>query len=44
MVSDDVVDTGIQEGAVLAASRVGASWRDDLDDLSLGWRLATIGR
>jgi exopolyphosphatase/pppGpp-phosphohydrolase len=39
-----VVDTGIREGAVLAASRVGASWRDDLEDLARGWRLAGVGR
>jgi exopolyphosphatase/guanosine-5'-triphosphate,3'-diphosphate pyrophosphatase len=39
-----VVDTGIREGAVLAASRVGASWRDDLEDLARGWRLAGSGR
>ena len=39
-----VVDTGIRKGAVLAASRVGASWRDDLEDLARGWRLAGSGR
>ncbi len=39
-----VVDTGIREGAVLVASRVGASWRDDLDELARGWRLAGTGR
>ena len=39
-----VVDTGIREGAVLAASRVGASWRDDLEELARGWRLAGSGR
>ena len=39
-----VIDTGIREGAVLAASRVGGSWRDDLEDLARGWRLARNGR
>ena len=39
-----VVDTGIREGSVLAASRVGPAWRDQLEVLARGWRLAGIGR
>ena len=39
-----VIDTGIREGAVLAASRVGSTWRDELEDLARGWRLAGLGR
>jgi exopolyphosphatase/guanosine-5'-triphosphate,3'-diphosphate pyrophosphatase len=39
-----VIDTGIREGAVLAASRVGPTWRDELEDLARGWRLAGVGR
>ncbi len=39
-----VIDTGIREGAVLAASRVGSTWRDELEDLARGWRLAGVGR
>ena len=27
-----VIDTGIREGSVLAASRVGSAWRDELED------------
>jgi exopolyphosphatase/guanosine-5'-triphosphate,3'-diphosphate pyrophosphatase len=32
-----VVDTGIREGAVIAADRAGAGWRDRLDELAHGW-------
>jgi exopolyphosphatase / guanosine-5'-triphosphate,3'-diphosphate pyrophosphatase len=39
-----VLDTGIREGAVLAASRVGTSWRDDLDELARGWRTGAARR
>ena len=39
-----VIDTGIREGAVLAASRVGPTWRDELEDLARGWRSAGVGR
>jgi exopolyphosphatase/guanosine-5'-triphosphate,3'-diphosphate pyrophosphatase len=33
-----VVDTGVREGAVLAATRGGADWRTDLEALARGWR------
>jgi exopolyphosphatase/guanosine-5'-triphosphate,3'-diphosphate pyrophosphatase len=33
-----VVDTGIREGAVLAATRGGIDWRTDLEGLARGWR------
>jgi exopolyphosphatase/guanosine-5'-triphosphate,3'-diphosphate pyrophosphatase len=33
-----VLDTGIREGAVLAATRAGAEWREALPSLTLGWR------
>jgi exopolyphosphatase/guanosine-5'-triphosphate,3'-diphosphate pyrophosphatase len=32
-----VVDTGIREGAIIAADRAGDSWRDRLDELAHGW-------
>ena len=32
-----VVDTGVREGAVLAATRAGAMWRTDLESLARGW-------
>ena len=32
-----VVDTGIREGAIIAAERAGAGWRDRLDELAHGW-------
>ena len=32
-----VVDTGIREGAIIAADRAGESWRDRLDELAHGW-------
>jgi exopolyphosphatase/guanosine-5'-triphosphate,3'-diphosphate pyrophosphatase len=32
-----VVDTGIREGAILAADRAGAGWRDRLEELAHGW-------
>jgi exopolyphosphatase/guanosine-5'-triphosphate,3'-diphosphate pyrophosphatase len=32
-----VVDTGIREGAIIAADRAGASWRDRLEELAHGW-------
>jgi len=34
----EVVDTGIREGAVLAATRGGPTWRSDLESLARGWR------
>jgi exopolyphosphatase / guanosine-5'-triphosphate,3'-diphosphate pyrophosphatase len=33
-----VVDTGVREGAVLAATRGGPDWRTDLEALARGWR------
>lgn len=33
-----VVDTGVREGAVLAATRGGPDWRNDLEALARGWR------
>jgi exopolyphosphatase / guanosine-5'-triphosphate,3'-diphosphate pyrophosphatase len=33
-----VVDTGIREGAVLAANRAGSDWRSVLPELARGWR------
>jgi exopolyphosphatase/guanosine-5'-triphosphate,3'-diphosphate pyrophosphatase len=35
--SGRVVDTGIREGAVIAADRAGDAWRDRLDELAHGW-------
>jgi exopolyphosphatase/guanosine-5'-triphosphate,3'-diphosphate pyrophosphatase len=32
-----VVDTGIREGAVLAATRGGAAWRSELETIAHGW-------
>ncbi len=32
-----VVDTGIREGAVIAAARAGQGWRDRLEELAHGW-------
>lgn len=32
-----VVDAGIREGAVIAADRAGAGWRDRLEELAHGW-------
>ena len=32
-----VVDTGIREGAVVAADRAGDDWRDRLEELAHGW-------
>ena len=32
-----VVDTGIREGAIIAADRAGVGWRDRLDELAHGW-------
>ena len=32
-----VVDTGIREGAVIAADRAGEGWRDRLEELAHGW-------
>jgi len=32
-----VVDTGIREGAIIAADRAGAGWRDRLEELAHGW-------
>ena len=32
-----VVDTGIREGAIIAADRAGEGWRDRLDELAHGW-------
>jgi exopolyphosphatase/guanosine-5'-triphosphate,3'-diphosphate pyrophosphatase len=32
-----VVDTGIREGAILAAERAGDGWRDRLEELAHGW-------
>jgi len=33
-----VLDTGIREGAVLAATRAGSEWRTSLPSLTRGWR------
>jgi exopolyphosphatase/guanosine-5'-triphosphate,3'-diphosphate pyrophosphatase len=35
--SGRVVDAGIREGAILAADRAGAAWRDRLEELAHGW-------
>jgi exopolyphosphatase / guanosine-5'-triphosphate,3'-diphosphate pyrophosphatase len=35
--SGRVVDTGIREGAIIAADRAGAAWRDRLEELAHGW-------
>lgn len=32
-----VVDAGIREGAIIAASRAGPGWRDRLEELAHGW-------
>lgn len=32
-----VVDAGIREGAIIAASRAGPTWRDRLEELAHGW-------
>jgi exopolyphosphatase/pppGpp-phosphohydrolase len=32
-----VVDTGIREGAIIAADRAGDEWRDQLEELAHGW-------
>lgn len=32
-----VVDTGIREGAIIAADRAGDGWRDRLEELAHGW-------
>jgi exopolyphosphatase/pppGpp-phosphohydrolase len=32
-----VVDTGIREGAIIAADRAGQAWRDRLEELAHGW-------
>jgi exopolyphosphatase/guanosine-5'-triphosphate,3'-diphosphate pyrophosphatase len=32
-----VVDTGIREGAIIAADRAGDDWRDRLEELAHGW-------
>ena len=32
-----VVDTGIREGAIIAADRAGERWRDRLEELAHGW-------
>jgi len=31
-----VVDTGIREGAIVAADRAGEAWRDRLEELARG--------
>ena len=36
MASGRVVDTGIREGAIIAADRAGETWRDRLDELAHG--------
>src|SRR6478735_753752 len=35
--SGRVVDTGIREGAIIAADRAGTAWRDPLEELAHGW-------
>jgi exopolyphosphatase/guanosine-5'-triphosphate,3'-diphosphate pyrophosphatase len=35
--SGRVVDTGIREGAIVAADRAGDAWRDRLEELAHGW-------
>ena len=35
--SGRVVDTGIREGAIIAADRAGEGWRDRLEELAHGW-------
>lgn len=35
--SGRVVDTGIREGAIIAADRAGTAWRDRLEELAHGW-------
>lgn len=37
MESGRVVDTGIREGAIVAADRAGDDWRDRLEELAHGW-------
>jgi exopolyphosphatase/guanosine-5'-triphosphate,3'-diphosphate pyrophosphatase len=37
MDSGRVVDTGIREGAIIAADRAGEEWRDRLEELAHGW-------
>jgi exopolyphosphatase/guanosine-5'-triphosphate,3'-diphosphate pyrophosphatase len=37
MASGRVVDTGLREGAIIAADRAGVAWRDRLDELAHGW-------
>jgi exopolyphosphatase/guanosine-5'-triphosphate,3'-diphosphate pyrophosphatase len=32
-----VVDTGIREGAIIAAERAGSAWRERLEELAHGW-------
>ena len=32
-----VVDTGIREGAIIAADRAGSAWRERLEELAHGW-------
>jgi exopolyphosphatase/guanosine-5'-triphosphate,3'-diphosphate pyrophosphatase len=32
-----VVDTGVREGAIIAAARAGQGWRDRLEELAHGW-------
>ncbi len=32
-----VVDTGIREGAIIAADRAGDAWRERLEELAHGW-------
>jgi exopolyphosphatase / guanosine-5'-triphosphate,3'-diphosphate pyrophosphatase len=35
--SGRVVDTGVREGAIIAADRAGDGWRDRLEELAHGW-------
>ena len=35
--SGRVVDTGIREGAIIAADRAGTAWRERLEELAHGW-------
>jgi len=35
--SGRVADTGIREGAIIAADRAGTAWRDRLEELAHGW-------
>ena len=32
-----VAESGIREGAIIAAERAGTAWRDRLDELAHGW-------